>query len=98
MKKENHTNRVIHKRKPPTIRKKRKMAKVISLEEYCLKKINSSPLSKEFFYSSLSDTIESVGGYGTKESLEIILRYLDLYHDGAKIGKPYLILEQRGLI
>ena len=38
MKKENHTNKVTTKRKPP-IRKKRKMAEVISLEEYRLKNI-----------------------------------------------------------
>ena len=98
MKKENRTNKVITKRKPPIIRKKRKMAEVISLEEYCLKKINASPLSKEFFYDSLTDTIENLGGYGTKGSLEVILRYLDLYHEGAKVGMPYLILEQRGLL
>lgn len=97
MKKNNNTNNIATRRKPP-LRRRRKKSNVINLEEYCLKKINESYLSREFFYENLNDSIESRGGYGTKESLASILEYMDFYHKGAKIGQPYLILEQRGLL
>lgn len=97
MKETNNTNSIATRRKPP-LRRVRKKSNVINLEDYCLKKINKSPLSKKFFYESLNDSIESRGGYGNKESLSRVLEYMNLYHDGAKIGQPYLGLEQRGLL
>ena len=83
------------KRKPPIRRKK---SNVINLEEYCLKKINESPLSKKFFYENLDDIIMSGGGYGTQYSLESILDYMRYIHEGARIGQPYLIPERMGWI
>lgn len=97
MKKNNNTNNIVTKRKPP-IRRVRKKSNVVYLEDYCLKKIKESTLSKEYFYETSHNTIEGAGGYGTKFSLAVILEYLDLYHKGAKIGQPELVLKERGLI
>ena len=84
------------KRKPP--KRRREKSNVINLEEYYLKKINESPLSKKFFYENLDDIIKSGGGYGTQYSLEAIGDYMRYIHKGAKIGCPYFIAEQMGLI
>jgi hypothetical protein len=82
------------KRKPP----KRKKSNVVYLEEYCLKKINESPLSKKFYYENFEPIIMSGGGYGTEYSLESLLDYMKYIHKGAKIGCPYLIPERMGWI
>ena len=80
------------------LRRVRKKSNVINLEEYCLKEIRKSPSSHKFFQETLDESIKRKGGYGTEQSLNAILEYMQLYHKGAKIGKPYLGLQERGLI